>query len=134
MVDMYLDLRSYLVFDINVTKELQVHRCCPLPPYQSLKAKHSISTSTPNGNLLTSTQLLAGLTPLSPPVKCFEYSSFISLKSLSISVRNTVVLTTLSRLDPAASRIADTFAIQAAVFSEMLAEDWGSGEENELGW
>lgn len=111
----------------------QVTSLALLPPkYQSLKAKHSISTSTPNGNFLTSTQLLAGLTPPLPPVKCFEYSSFICLKSLSISVRKTVVLTTLSKLEPAASRMADMFAIQAAVFSDMLA-DWGRGEVGRWG-
>lgn len=111
----------------------QVTSLALLPPkYQSLKAKHSISTSTPNGNFLTSTQLLAGLTPPLPPVKCFEYSSFICLKSLSISVRKTVVLTTLSKLEPAASRMADMFAIQAAVFSDILA-DWGRGEVGRWG-
>lgn len=50
--------------------------------------------------------------------KCTD-SAFIAAKSRSISVRNTVVLTTLSREDPAASRIARMLAMQRAVSDAM---------------
>ena len=71
------------------------------------KATHSISTSTPFGNSLTATQLLAGFVSR----KCNSYSLFTSAKFF-ISVRNTVIFTTLLRSLPASFRISWMFLIQ----------------------
>lgn len=51
------------------------------------------------------------------------YSAFIAVKSRSISVRNTVVLTTLSSEDPAALRMARMLAMQRAVSDAIVGFD-----------
>ena len=78
-------------------------------------ATHSISTSTPFGSWATATQLLAGFVP----PKCFSYSAFISTKFF-ISVRNTVILTTLLRSEPAVLRIAERFCMQREALYPIL--------------
>lgn len=70
------------------------------------KATHSISTSTPLGSSLTATQLRAGFVSR----KCSSYSLFISAKFF-ISVRNTVIFTTLLRSLPASLRISWIFCM-----------------------
>ena len=65
----------------------------------------SISTRTFLGKQLTSTVDLAGLESL----KYFAYTSFTFEKSF-ISFRNIVVLTTLSKDEPAAERTAFKFS------------------------
>ena len=51
------------------------------------------------------------------------YSAFIASKSRSISVKNTVVLTTLSSEDPAALRMARILAMQRAVSDAIAGSD-----------
>ena len=68
-----------------------------------LTAMASISQSTPLGSSRTATQLRAGL-----EVKYLAYTSLKAAKS-PMSARKQVVFTTLSRVTPAASRMAPTF-------------------------
>src|SRR5699024_20771 len=66
-------------------------------------AMASISHRAPLGRSFTATQLRAGL-----EVKYLAYTSLKAAKSLMLA-RKQVVLTTLSRPEPAASRMAPTF-------------------------
>ena len=54
-------------------------------------------------------------------MKCLLYSSFIAAK-FAISVRKTVTLTTLERLDPAAASTAAAFWMASAVFSWIVPD------------
>ena len=74
------------------------------------RATHSISTATPFGSSFTATQLLAGFESR----KCNSYSRFTSAKS-PMSVKKTVIFTTLLKSLPASFRISCMFLMQRDV-------------------
>src|SRR5699024_1236630 len=78
-----------------------------------LTAIASTSHSAPLGRSFTATQDRAGL-----EVKCLAYTSLKAAKS-AISARKQVVLITLSKPEPAASRIAPTFLQLHSAWAEM---------------